>query len=91
MVKLHQALRDKGVEVIGVALDPVGGKELAGLAKELSISYPLALGDARIARDYGGIPGVPTSFVIDRQGRISEVFPEAVGYETLSKAVQRVL
>jgi peroxiredoxin len=91
LVKLHRALGEQGVEVIGVALDPVGVKELSGLAKELAVSYPLARGNEEIANLYGGIQGVPTSFVIDRKGRIVEVFPGAVGYTTLEKAIRRLL
>ena len=91
LVKLHQAMRDQGVEVIGVALDPIGAKELSGLAKELAVTYPLAFGDEGIAKQYGGIPGVPTSFVIDRNGRIAEVFPGMVGYPELEKAIRKHL
>lgn len=91
LVKLYGALHDQGVEVIGVALDPVGAKELSGLAKELSVSYPLARGNEEIANLYGGIQGVPTSFVIDRKGRIVQVFPGAVGYTTLEKAIRQLL
>lgn len=91
LVKLYGSLRDQGVEVIGVALDPVGAKELSGLAKELAVSYPLARGNEEIASLYGGIQGVPTSFVIDRKGRIREVFPGVAGYTTLEKAIRRLL
>ena len=91
LVKLHASLRDQGVEVIGVALDPVGAKELTGLAKELSVTYPLARGNEEIANLYGGIQGVPTSFVIDRKGRIVQIFPGVVGYTTLEKAIRQLL
>lgn len=90
LVKLHRNLQADGVAVIGVALDPVGSKEITRLAKELSVSYPLAIGNEGVAERYGGIVGVPTSFLIDRKGRIVEVFPGAVGYETLEKAVRSV-
>jgi cytochrome c biogenesis protein CcmG/thiol:disulfide interchange protein DsbE len=91
LVKLRASLHDQGVEVIGVALDPVSAKELSGLAKELSVSYPLARGNEEIANLYGGIQGVPTSFVIDRKGRIVQVFPGAVGYTALEQAIRRLL
>jgi peroxiredoxin len=90
LVKLHRDLRAEGVEVIGVALDPVGTKELGRLAKELGVSYPLALGNEGVAARYGGIEGVPTSFLIDRKGRIVDIFPGAVGYTTLETAIRSV-
>lgn len=88
LVKLHQALRSKGVEVIGVSLDGVEARELAALAKAKHVTYPLAMGNEEVATRYGGIDGVPMSFLIDREGRIVEVFSGAAGYEALVKAVR---
>ncbi|GEM_PF-5886630 len=90
LVKIHHDMRAKGVEVIGVALDPEGAKELGGLAKSLGIAYPLAVGNEDVAALYGGIEGVPTSFLIDRQGRIVKIFSGVVGYSDLAKAIMRV-
>ena len=34
------------------------------------MNYPVMLADARITAAYGGIDGLPTTFIIDRAGSI---------------------
>jgi peroxiredoxin len=34
------------------------------------INYPVVLGDETIVRAFGGVEGIPTTFIIDRNGRI---------------------
>ena len=33
--------------------------------------YPIVLGDGKVADQFGGIRGIPTTFIIDRMGRIT--------------------
>ncbi len=67
-VDLQQRYGAKGLQVVGVALDDSG--PVRAFAASAGINYPVLLGDDAIARLYGGIEGIPTTFVIDRQGRI---------------------
>ena len=53
------------------------------------MNYPVAVGDANVAERYGGILGLPVSFVIDRDGCIyakhaGEVAPSLVENEIQS-------
>ena len=38
--------------------------------KQLGVNYPIVIGNEKITEAYGGIEGIPTTFVIDRQGRV---------------------
>jgi len=43
----------------------------------LGISYPILYGNGQIAQRYGGVTGIPTTFVIDRD---MNVYKRYVGY-----------
>ena len=69
LVALQRRHAGHGVQVIGISLDD----EVAParkLARELRVNYPVALGDAKLAEQYGGILGLPVLFLIDPDGRI---------------------
>lgn len=74
--KLYQAYQEKGFVVLAVALDAEGARTVEPFARERQLTYPILL-DTRLeaARRYQ-IFGPPTTFLIDRQGR---VIGEALG------------
>lgn len=69
-VELQKAYGDKGLAVVGVSLDEEGGRVVKPFMKQFAINYPIVMGDEKIVRAYGVIEGIPTTFVIDRQGKI---------------------
>jgi cytochrome c biogenesis protein CcmG/thiol:disulfide interchange protein DsbE len=58
-----------GLQVIGISMDDEAAPARRQLAKQ-PVGYPVALGDEELARRYGGILGLPQSFLIDRRGRV---------------------
>lgn len=69
-VELQKAYGNRGLAVVGVSLDEEGGRVVKPFMKESGINYSVVMGDEKIIRDFGGIEGIPTTFIIDRQGRI---------------------
>ena len=74
---LYEEYKGKGLEVIGIALDQGGVSVVRPFVEKNGITYPILIGNRKVTADYGGIRGIPTTFVIDRMGRIVEKF---VGY-----------
>lgn len=73
LIRLHNDFGDRLV-IIGVTLDrgPNAKDIVRDFAKKFGIKYPLIMGNEHIAMRYGGVSAIPTSFVIDKQGRIVE-------------------
>lgn len=69
LVALQKELGPKGLAVVGISIDDEDAPVVA-LQRQLGMNYPVARGDAQLAERYGGILGVPTTFVIDRNGVI---------------------
>ncbi|MDD5634003.1 MAG: TlpA disulfide reductase family protein [Candidatus Omnitrophica bacterium] len=74
---LYKQYAKSGLEVIGIALDDGGAGVVRPFAEENKIEYTILMGDRKVEAAYGGIRGIPTIFIIDREGRIVEKF---VGY-----------
>ncbi len=59
-----------GLQVIGIAMDDDPAPVRAAL-RQYHVAYPVAMGDAALGRQYGGVYGLPLSLLIDRSGRIT--------------------
>jgi len=70
-IKFQEAYRDRNFCVLGVALDEQGWSVVRPYADAKKINYPVMVGDDRIADLFGGLKAVPTTVIIDRQGRIA--------------------
>ena len=73
LVALWQRYNKAGLVVVGVSMDQTGADTVADFAKRFRMTYPIALADNSIAQAYGGIDAIPTTFVIDRSGRVVSV------------------
>ncbi len=67
---LQKSYGDKGLVIVGVAMDEGGTKVVKPFVSRLGINYPVVIGDAETASAYGGIEALPTTFVIDQNGQI---------------------
>jgi len=69
MIDLTNRYKDR-LQVVGVSMDDGDPAEVRQFAKEIGINYPIVMWSREIVREYGGVPGLPTSFVINREGRV---------------------
>lgn len=67
--KWQDELRAEGFQVIGVSLDDDAAEAKDFLAAH-PVSYPVVIGDAKLAERFGGVLGLPLSYLIDAQGRV---------------------
>ena len=74
---VYARYKAKGLEIVGISLDQGGWDDVKPFVKKLNISYPVVLGNDRIARLYGNIEAIPTTFIIDKNGTIVD---QHVGY-----------
>lgn len=90
-VELQKQYGDKGLVVIGVSLDEQGPAVVKPFMKQLGMNYPVVMGDAKIVQDFGGIEGIPTTFIIDRSGNIVAGHVGYVAKETFEKEITPLL
>ncbi len=69
-VELQKQYGPQGLEVLGVAMDDSGKETVAKFAKDMGVNYPVLLGKESVGDEYGGLEYLPTSFYIDRDGKV---------------------
>lgn len=84
----------QGFRVVGVGMDLEGWKVLEPFAQQMDLNYPVLVASDRI-RDgqsvFGSIRALPTTFVLDRQGRVLGAWQGMAPHEALDKAIQKAL
>ena len=83
--------KDKGFAVIGVAMDDEGWDVVKPFAQQLAINYRLVVGDDELAKQFGGVDALPTTFLIDREGRIASVHIGLSGKRDFEDGIQQLL
>src|SRR5579864_735493 len=68
-VELQKQYGPQGLEIVGVALDDSGKDAIEKFAKSMGVNYTILQGQDAVGDAYGAI-GLPTSYFIDRSGKI---------------------
>jgi thiol-disulfide isomerase/thioredoxin len=69
MIELQNRFQDK-LEIIGISMDDSPADEVKQFADDLKIDYPIVMGSGTLSREYGGVPALPTTFVLNTEGGI---------------------
>jgi len=69
-VALQKKYAERGLVIVGVSVDRKGESVVPPFAKKMSINYPLALATPEVLAAFGGIEAIPTTLLIDREGKI---------------------
>ena len=69
LVELQKRYKDQ-LQVIGLVVDDDDQDAIKKFVAESGINYPIAIASDEIRTKYGGIPALPTCFVIDAEGRV---------------------
>jgi thiol-disulfide isomerase/thioredoxin len=70
-IEFEKTYKDRGFVTLGVSMDDDGWKAVKPFMVQRAINYPVMIGNDRVTELYGGIDSLPTSFLIDRDGRIA--------------------
>lgn len=62
-----------GLQIVAVSLDD-DREDVRTFLAQRHVNYPVVMGGVRLARAYGGILGLPVTFLIDRRGKVAAVF-----------------
>lgn len=91
LMKLQDKYRDKGFAVVGVSLDE-GGRTMVGtFLEKQGVKYPVILGDSTLAKGFGGVIGVPASFLVDRRGELIRRYDGFVAEDELRGDLEKLL
>jgi cytochrome c biogenesis protein CcmG/thiol:disulfide interchange protein DsbE len=67
--ELTKQFGETSFSVVGISIDDDQASAQSAVEK-MHIHYPIAMGDAKLGKAYGGVLGVPITFLIDHKGVI---------------------
>ncbi len=79
-----------GLQIIGVSMDD-DSDPVASLVRERGVNYPVVMGDQEIGLLYGGVLGLPVTYLIDRQGIVRARYKGEADLGAMESAIQRLL
>ncbi|MFZ0706484.1 MAG: TlpA disulfide reductase family protein [Candidatus Korobacteraceae bacterium] len=89
-IDMQQRLGAQGFQAIGISMDD-GPKPVQRFYEEHKLNYPVAVGDSKLADSYGGVLGLPVTFVINRDGQIRKKFVGATDPAVIEQEVVAAL
>jgi peroxiredoxin len=88
--KIYQENKDKGFVTLGIALSS-DLTQIRFLVKQLGLTYPVLFGTDKVSKDYGNVEVVPTTVIIDKQGKIVNAILGTRKKEEFDKMVKALL
>ena len=90
-VDLQKQYAAQGLQVIGVAMDDSGEETIAKFAQQMGVNYPVLIGKEAVGDAYGGVEFLPTTFIIDRQGKVVDRVFGLVGRSEFEDDIKKAL
>ncbi len=70
VIALQKQYCSQGLTVIGASVDEGGAAVVKKFADQMGVNYSVGVADDSLQAAFGGIIGLPTTFIIDRQGHL---------------------
>ena len=91
LVEMQNEYGKDGLQVVGVAMDDSGKDAIQQFAKDMGMNYPILMGKESVGDEYGGVPALPESFFIGRDGKIVDRIIGLKGRGEIEDSVKRAL
>jgi cytochrome c biogenesis protein CcmG, thiol:disulfide interchange protein DsbE len=90
LIRLSRELGPKGLAVVGVAIDEGEADKVEKFVKEFGVPYPVVRPERLSQMEYG-MEGVPTTVLVDREGRVAKTYVGAVRQADFATDVETLL
>lgn len=90
-VELQKKYGPQGLQILGVAMDDSSAKDIAEFAKKMGVNYPIMIGKEAVGDQYGGLPYLPSTFYIDRDGKVVDRVYGLISRSEIEADIQKAL
>jgi peroxiredoxin len=91
LMDLQKQFSKADFSVVGLSVDEGGPAIVAKLVEKRSINYPVLMADDITARNFGGVVGIPTSFLVNKEGHVVKKYPGYVPHAILEKDIKSLM
>jgi peroxiredoxin len=89
--EFENTYKDRGFAVLGVSTDEDGWPVVRPYMETRKMNYRVMLDDRKMSAPYKDIEALPTTFLIDRQGRIAGTHTGLVSKSTYEYGIEKLL
>ena len=89
--ELYNKYGPEGLVVLGISMDEDGWTAVKPFMKKLPITYPVLLGNKRVAYLYGEVDSLPLAFFVDRNQRVAAIHLGAPSKKDFEKTIKALL
>jgi peroxiredoxin len=90
-VDLQKQYGSQGLQIVGVAMDDASKEDIGKFAKDMGVNYPILIGKESVGDEYGGVPALPETFLIGRDGKIVDKIIGLKGKADIEEAIKKAL
>src|SRR5580693_3284739 len=91
-MEFERQFKDQGFAVVGVSMDEDGWNVIKPYVQNMKMNYRILLGNDDVSTAYGGLDSLPTTLLIDRDGKIASVHVGvSMGKEEFKNAIVQLL
>ena len=90
LVSLARRLGPNGLAVVGVSMDEGDRKKVRDFVERFQIPYPVVFPE-EMSQLGTGMVGLPTTILVDREGRVAKTYIGAVGRRDFEADINTVL
>ncbi len=92
LVDLYEKYKDEGYVTLGVSIDEQGESVVRPFMEEYDVTYPMYIDtDGTVMEKYGPTMGIPTTYIIGRQGNLRYFAVGAVTKKELEPRIKELL
>ena len=91
LIALQDFYKEKAFSVVAFSVDEGDPAALYKLIEKYGINYPVLLADLEIARGFGGVSGIPVTFLVNRKGEIVKKYLGYVEHDVLEEEIKQMI
>jgi thiol-disulfide isomerase/thioredoxin len=91
LIELQNSLGPKGFSVIGMSVDEGGVPPVKRLIDRTGINYPVLMADNETAKGFGGVTGIPVTFLVNQQGDLVKKYLGYIEHDVLEDEIKKLL
>jgi thiol-disulfide isomerase/thioredoxin len=91
LIELQNQFAGQGLQIVGVAMDDASKDEIARFTRNMGVNYPILIGKDSVGDDYGGVPALPETFLIGRDGKFVDKIIGLRGKGDIEEAIKKAL
>jgi cytochrome c biogenesis protein CcmG, thiol:disulfide interchange protein DsbE len=81
---------EEGLQILAVSMDD-DSAPVRRAVRRMQLDFPVMMGDAKLGETYGGVLGLPITFLVDRDGNITDCIKGGTDLPALESKLKMLL